>query len=144
MHWPTVSINISSYVYTDFHFANIVKSACISLCLCLFRANACRDLDENWYGNTYNRFRISSWHLSRQHLSWPHMSISGISQLLLTWFWWNIKGRFLGTSRTDSNCHSDICPCNICLCDICPYQEYFSYYWPNFDQTLKLGFWDHL
>ena len=42
------------------------------------------------------------------------MSISGISQLLLTWFWWNFTGRFLGTSRADSNCHSDICTGNIC------------------------------
>ena len=26
-----------------------------------------------------------------------------ISQLLLTWLWWNFKGSFLGTSRTNSN-----------------------------------------
>ena len=33
--------------------------------------------------------------MSRQNMSWRHLSISGISQLLLTWFWWNFKGRFL-------------------------------------------------
>ena len=37
-------------------------------------------------------------------------------------------GRFLGTSRTDSNCNSDICPGNICSGDICTYQEYLSCY----------------
>ena len=31
-------------------------------------------------------------------------SISAISQLLLSRFWWNFKGRFLETSRIDSNC----------------------------------------
>ena len=51
---------------------------------------------------------------------------------------------FLGTSRTDSNCYCDICPGNICLGHICPYQKYFSCYWPDFDQTLKVGSWDHL
>ena len=33
-----------------------------------------------------------------------------LSQLLLTPFWPNFKDLFLGTSRTDSNCHCDICP----------------------------------
>ena len=65
------------------------------------------------------------------------MSISGISQLLLTQFWWYFTGRFLGTSRTDSNCHSDIClgnicPGNICPGDICPYQLLLTQYWPKF------------
>ena len=74
----------------------------------------------------------------------PHHtnSMSAISQLLLTWFWWNFKGRFLWPFRTDSNCQGDICPHNICLGDICPYQH-LSCYWPNFDQTSKLAFWDH-
>ena len=58
-------------------------------------------------------------------------SMSAISQLLLTRFWWNFKGRFLWTFRTDSNCQGDICPR-----DICPYQEYLSCYWPDFDETL--------
>ena len=66
-----------------------------------------------------------------QHMSWQQLSISRISQLLLTRFWWNFKGRFLGTSRTESNCHRGICPCNICPDDNCPYQEYLSCYWPN-------------
>ena len=86
----------------------------------------------------------SQWHLSRQHLSWLHLSISGISQLLLTWFWWNFKGRFLRLSWTDFNYRSDICPGNICPGDICPYQEYLSCYWPNFDKTLKVGSCDYL
>ena len=72
------------------------------------------------------------------------MSISGISQLLLTQFWWNFKGSFLGTSRTDSNYQVDICPGNICPGDICPYQEYLSCYWPDVDQTLKVGSRNHL
>ena len=71
-------------------------------------------------------------------------SISAISQLLLTRFWWNFKGRFLWTSRTDSNCQGDICPRNICPRDICPYQEYLSCYWPDFDETLQVGSWKHL
>ena len=66
-----------------------------------------------------------------------------ISQLLLTRFWWNFKGRFLWTFRTDSNCQGDICPRNICPRDICPYQEYLSCYWPDFDETLQVGSWEH-
>ena len=67
-----------------------------------------------------------------------------ISQLLLTRFWWNFKGRLLGTSRTDSNCHGDICPRNICTFDIYLYQEYLSCYWPDFDETLNIVSWEHL
>ena len=44
----------------------------------------------------------------------PHQ----ISQLLLTRFWPNFKRRHLRTSRTDSNCYSDICQRNICPGDI--------------------------
>ena len=58
---------------------------------------------------------------------------------ILTWFGPNFKGRVLGPSSTDSNCHGDICPGYIC-----PYQENFSCYWPDFDQTLKVGSWEHL
>ena len=82
--------------------------------------------------------------MSRKYLSWWHLSISGISQLLLTWFWWNFKCSFLRASRTDSNYQVDICTCNICPGDICPYQEYPSCYWPDVDKTLKVGFWNHL
>ena len=71
-------------------------------------------------------------------------SMSVISQLLLTRFWWNFKGRFLGTSRTDHNCQGDICPRNICPRDIWPYQEYLSCYLPDFYETLKVGSWEHL
>ena len=50
-------------------------------------------------------------------------SMSAISQLLLTRFWWNFKCSFLWASRTDSNYQVDICPGNICPGDICPYQD---------------------
>ena len=50
----------------------------------------------------------------------------------------------LGTSRTDSNFHSEIWPGNIRPGDICPYQKYLSCYWPNFDETLKVTSWEHL
>ena len=89
-------------------------------------------------GNIYNRFQMSLWHLSRQHLSRWHLSISGISQLLHTRFWWNLRGSILESSRTDSYYQVDIFPGNISPGDICPYQEYLSYYWLNFDQTLKI------
>ena len=78
--------------------------------------------------------------MSRQHLSWQHLSISGISQLLLTRLWPNFKGRFLGLSWTNFNYCSNICPGNFCSGDICPYQEYLSCYWPIFDQTFWTGF----
>ena len=61
-------------------------------------------------------------------MSQRHLSISGISQLLLTQFLPNFKGRLLGPFLTDANCHGDICPGNICPGDICPYQEYLSCY----------------
>ena len=58
-------------------------------------------------------------------------SMSAISQLLLTAFWWNFKG------------HGDICQNNICPDNICPYQKYFSCYSPIVDQTLKIGSFNH-
>ena len=76
------------------------------------------------------------------HTTPPHHhrnSMSVISQLLLTRFWPNFKGRFQGTSRTDSNCYSYSCPGNNCPGDICPYQEYLSCCRPDFDQTLEVG-----
>ena len=86
--------------------------------------------------------------LTRKWLCTPHPphtnSISAISQLLLTRFWWNFKGRFLWTFRTDSNCQGDICLRNICPRNICPYQEYLSCYWPDFDETLNVGSCEHL
>ena len=82
--------------------------------------------------------------MSRQHLSWRYLSMSGISQLLLPWFWRNFKGSFLGTSRTDTNYQVNICPGNICPSGICPYQEYLSCYWPNFDETFNVVSWEHL
>ena len=71
-------------------------------------------------------------------------SMSVISQLLFTRFSLNFNGGFLGTSRTSTNCYGDICAGNTCPCDICSYQEYLSCDWPNFDQTLGVGPWDHL
>ena len=66
-------------------------------------------------------------------------SMSAISQLLLARFWPNFKGRFLGHSRTDSNCYGDICAGNIYPGNICPYQEYLNCYWPDFNQMLEVG-----
>ena len=60
-------------------------------------------------------------------------SMLAISQLLLTWFWWNFNCGFLATSKTDHNFHGDICSGNIHPGDICPYQEYLSCYWPDFN-----------
>ena len=71
-------------------------------------------------------------------------SMSAISQLLLTRFWWNFKGRFLWTFRTESNCQGDICPCNICPRNICPYQQYLSCYWADFDQSFWTQFFGAL
>ena len=71
-------------------------------------------------------------------------SKSVISQLLLTRFEPNFKGRFLGPYWTDFNCSSNICKGNICPGDICPYQEYLSSYWIDFDKTLKVGSSDYL
>ena len=87
---------------------------------------------------------MSNGHLSKQHLSWRHLSISTISQLLLVRFWPNFKGRFLGPIWTYSNFQNEICSSNICPCDIYPYQEYPSCHKPDFDQTLKVGSWDNL
>ena len=50
----------------------------------------------------------------------------------------------MGLSWTDFNYRSNICPGKICPVNICPYQEYLSCYWPDFDQILNVGSWDHL
>ena len=88
---------------------------------------------------------LSCFELSWVELRWDLTTTTHqISQLILTRSWWNFKWRFLGTSRTDSNCQGDICPDNICPGDICPYQEYLSCYWPDFDDTLKKSSWEHV
>ena len=74
--------------------------------------------------------QIPSFMVSKQHLSWWHLSITGIFQLLLIKCWPNFKCRFLQPSLIEANCHGDLCPGNIC-----PYQQYLSYCWSNFDQT---------
>ena len=66
------------------------------------------------------------------------------SSLLLARFRLNFKQRVQGTYTTDYNCHHGICPGNICPGDICPYQQYLSYYWPDLDQTLNKGSWEHI
>ena len=89
-----------------------------------------------YYTFTLDNLRpFSNGHLSMEHLSWQHLSISAIYQLLLAWFWPNFKCRFLGISLTEANCYNDICPGTICPGNICPYHWYLSYYWPNFDHT---------
>ena len=110
------------------------------------------DFDQTFNGTILNRFQLllkkNVWkfvHATFVLVTFVHISnISAISQLLLVQFWPNFKCRFLGPLWTYSNCHNDICPGNICPCNICPYKEYLSCYWPNFDQTLKVGSWDHL
>ena len=77
------------------------------------------------YWEHLEQYQLSWWYLSRQHLS-----ISTISQLFLIQFWWNIICRFLGTSRTDSSCHSVICPGIFCLGDI--YQLLLTQFLWNF------------
>ena len=55
------------------------------------------------------------------------------TQLLMTWFWWNFKYSFLGTSRKDSNFQVDICPGNICPGDISGISQLsLTRCWPNF------------
>ena len=71
----------------------------------------------------------------------PDHPTAGIVNLL-TRFWPNFKGRFLGPFWTDLSFHGDICSGNICHCNICPYQEYLIS--SEFDQTLKVGSWDHI
>ena len=46
-------------------------------------------------------------------------------------------------SLTDSDYQVEIFPRNICPRNICPYQEYLSCYRPDFDETLKVGSWEH-
>ena len=64
-------------------------------------------------------------------------SMSAISQLLLTQFWPNFKGRLKWEHL------EQISPGTFVLINICPYQEYLSCYWPSFDQNLKIGLLDH-
>ena len=35
---------------------------------------------------------------------------------------------------------------HVCICpgDICPYQQYLSCYWPDLDQILNKGSWEHI
>ena len=90
--------------------------------------------------NIWNIFQPSGWYLSSRHLY-----ISGISQLLLTRFWPNFKGRFLGQSLSDSNCYGDdIYPGNICPGTNRPYQQYLSCYWADFDQSFWIQFLEAL
>ena len=98
----------------------------------------------NWgWDSLISIFRHPPTHLATRKSTTTN-SMSSISQLLLTGFWPNFKNRFLEPSWTDFNCYGDICSGHICPGDICPYQEYLSWYWPDFDQTLKVGSWDHL
>ena len=77
-----------------------------------------------YYTFTLDNLRqFSNGHLSMQPLLLRHLSISAISQMLLTRFWPNFKVSFLGPSLTDVTCQDDICPDNIWLGDICPFQQ---------------------
>ena len=68
-----------------------------------------------------------------QHLSWQHLSMSRISQLLLARFRPNFKSWLMGPSWTDSKCHGAICPGNICPGDISGISQLIlTRFWPNF------------
>ena len=73
----------------------------------------------------------------------PH-KLLGSNISAVTGLIWIFKQRVLGTYTTDYNCHHDICPGNICPGDICPYQQYLTCYWPDLDQTLNKGSWEHI
>ena len=65
--------------------------------------------------------------------------ISEIFQYIFLFLNPSLRTWDLRPSLTVSNSHRDLCPSNICTGDICQYWEYFSWYWPNFDLTLKVG-----
>ena len=65
----------------------------------------------------------------RQHLFMWHLSISGISQFVLSCFWPNFKSKCLGPSLTYASCHGDIFSSN--PGDICTYHKYLTFYLPN-------------
>ena len=54
-------------------------------------------------------------------------------------YWPNFKGRFLGPSLTDANCHRDIYQVNLCLRIFFAYKQYLSCYWPYFLDPIYLG-----
>ena len=88
----------------------------------------------------YSVNQLSLWNSSRQHLSWRHLPISGIFQLLLIRFWPNFKSWILGPCLKEANCHGDICTGIIASYDICPYHQYLSCCWSDFDQTYWIKF----
>ena len=85
---------------------------------------------------------------NQKHLScyWPDVDPTFfLPTFFLTFiFGPNFKQRVQGTYTTDYKCHHDICPGNICPGDICPNQQYLSCYWPDLDQTLNKGSWEHI
>ena len=73
-------------------------------------------------------------------MSWRHLSISGISQLIRTQFWPNFEGRFLGPFFKHANCFGDpkiVFGPNIILNRNFQDQIFFepNFFWPNL-------FWD--
>ena len=109
---------------------NMLKSERHDLNGHIFNCISCR------YGQNKYRLKRNSWiicnHIekgkkrsNRKMVLWSNgdsfginsrkLSISGIYQLLLTWFWWNIKCSFLWTSWTDSNYQADIDQATIVL-----------------------------
>ena len=72
-------------------------------------------------------------------MSLQHLSIPGLSQQLLTQFWLNFRGRFLGSSFTDANLHSDIRPSTFVLATSV-HIRIISAVWSHFDQTFRTNF----
>ena len=72
-------------------------------------------------------------------MSLQHLSIPELSQQLLTQFWLNFRGRFLGSSFTDANLHSDIRPSTFVLATSV-HIRIISAVWSHFDQTFWTNF----
>ena len=67
-------------------------------------------------------------------------SMQSYSQILAIY----VKLHYAKLQMLHAICQGDICLGNICPGNICIQQQYFSGYWCDFDQTLKVGFSDHL
>ena len=90
-------------------------------------------------GANFNRCQPLWWYLSSKHLSWRHLSIPGIYQLLLSQFWPNFKGRLQKNKLTSIFFVNIILPKflypNVFLCPMFFWTPIF--FGPNFFLNLK-------
>ena len=77
-------------------------------------------------------------------MSWRHLSISGISQLLLTDVDQTLMVDFWNIFLTDVNNYGDICPVSIVLATFVHIRNISAVTDRIFNQTLMLGSLDHL